>query len=130
MTKELRTAKRLDLSDAEYATYTGIIDYGFYKIWCLNGKAHREDGPAVVRDTGEQIWYDAKLGLHRLDGPAWVHPNGRKEWHVANELHRLDGPAVENPDRENLWFIDGKNFSEEEFNRHPKVNKYREEHNV
>ena len=27
------------------------------KIWCLNGKVHREDGPAVEYANGHKVWY-------------------------------------------------------------------------
>ena len=27
------------------------------KHWCLNGKLHREDGPAIERADGSKSWY-------------------------------------------------------------------------
>jgi len=45
-----------------------------YKLWCLDGKKHREDGPAAIYN------------------------NGTKEWYLNNKLHRVDGLAVEYPD--------------------------------
>ena len=27
------------------------------KKWCLNGKCHREDGPAIERPNGTKQWY-------------------------------------------------------------------------
>jgi hypothetical protein len=41
------------------------------KSWCLNGKLHREDGPAIE-------WTD-----------------GTKHWLLNGKYHREDGPAVE-----------------------------------
>ena len=38
----------------EYAVK--VFDNGD-KSWCLNGKLHREDGPAVEYNNGEQRWY-------------------------------------------------------------------------
>ena len=33
-----------------------------YKAWYLNGKRHREDGPAIECADGSKIWYiDGKL---------------------------------------------------------------------
>jgi len=27
------------------------------KFWCLNGKLHREDGPAVEFENGDKVWF-------------------------------------------------------------------------
>lgn len=53
---------------------------------------HREDGPAVIRDTGDERWY--------LDGIP----------------HRIDGPAVVYF-KENIydWKIEGKSLTKFEF---------------
>ena len=38
-------------------TYTvNVYDDGD-KHWCLNGKLHREDGPAIERADGSKSWY-------------------------------------------------------------------------
>ena len=39
------------------------------KEWWLNGKLHREDGPAVERANGNKAWF-LNDKLHREDGPA------------------------------------------------------------
>lgn len=44
------------------------------KEWYLNGKRHREDGPAIER------------------------PDRSKEWYLNGEFHRVDGPAIERAD--------------------------------
>ena len=31
--------------------------YGGTKLWWLNGKLHREDGPAVEFADGSKLWY-------------------------------------------------------------------------
>jgi len=31
--------------------------YNDYRFWYLNGKLHREDGPAVERADGDRAWY-------------------------------------------------------------------------
>jgi len=54
------------------------------KEWYLNGKYHREDGPAIE------------------------HPNGKKEWLLNGMYHREDGPAVEHPNGTKCWFLNGK----------------------
>jgi hypothetical protein len=44
--------------------------------WYLNGKLHREDGPASIWVEGRQNWY-LNGERHRTDGPAIVYPDGR-----------------------------------------------------
>jgi len=62
-------------------------------FWRLNGKLHREDGPAIE-------WSD-----------------GHKEWWLNGKRHREDGPAVEFADGAKFWYLNGKQYTEEEFNR-------------
>ncbi len=38
--------------------YTGIVDWSYgTKFWFKDGKAHREDGPAIERSYGTKEWY-------------------------------------------------------------------------
>jgi len=60
------------------------------KEWRLNGKRHREDGPAVEWSGGAEEWY-LNGKLHREDGPAIKFTNGTKEWW-------LDGKQVTEED--------------------------------
>jgi hypothetical protein len=54
------------------------------RYWRVNGKLHREDGPAIEHDGGGLEWYR----------------NGR--------LHRLDGPAIErDAPTGSHWFVNG-----------------------
>ena len=53
---------------------------GVVKHWVLDGKYHREDGPAIEYATGERGWCINGL-LHRLDGPAIEGIDGRKYWY-------------------------------------------------
>ena len=66
-----------------------VFDNGT-KYWRLNGKLHREDGPAVEL------------------------ANGSKEWYLDDNLHREDGPAVEYADGDKEWYLNGKIVTEEE----------------
>jgi len=59
------------------------------KEWWLNGKRHREDGPAIE------------------------YPSGNRYWCLNGELHREDGPAIERPDGYNEWWLNGKYLTEE-----------------
>ena len=54
------------------------------KRWFLNGKFHREDGPAVE------------------------YAGGRKEWYLYGKYHREDGPAVEYTSGHKKWYLHGK----------------------
>jgi hypothetical protein len=54
------------------------------KLWHLNGKLHREDGPAIEYTNGDKYWY-LNGKLHREDGPA-VEYHDYKEWYINDEL--------------------------------------------
>ena len=54
------------------------------KRWTLNGKLHREDGPAFEEPDGSKFWY-LNGNLHREDGPAVEEPDGRKYWFLNDE---------------------------------------------
>lgn len=57
--------------------------------WLVNGKRHREDGPAVVRSCGTKEWF--LYGVpHRADGPAVERSNGE----VAFFMHGLPVQGV------------------------------------
>jgi hypothetical protein len=60
------------------------------KYWYLNGKRHREDGPAIEAN------------------------NGYKSWWLNGELHREDGPAVVDSYGDKYWFLNGEYLTEEE----------------
>ena len=60
------------------------------KEWWLNGKSHREDGPAVE----------------------WA--GGTKEWWLNGKSHREDGPAVEWADGYKEWYLNGEMVTEQE----------------
>ena len=51
------------------------------KHWYLNGKLHREDGPAIEYPNGDKRWY-LNGKLHREDGPAVEYANGNKYWYL------------------------------------------------
>ena len=65
-----------------------IDEYG-NKFWKLNGKSHRENGPAVEY-------------------------NGSKYWWLNGKLHREDGPAIISPFVKN-WFLNNIEYSEDEW---------------
>ena len=67
--------------------------------WYLDGKKHREDGPAwiVYYPNGqvqtEQWWLDGQG--HREDGPAWIEYS--KEGQVEIDTWYLDGQQYTDP---------------------------------
>ena len=89
------------------------------KVWFLNGKCHREDGPAIERAYGSKFWF-INGEMHREDGPAVERADGSKEWYLNGERHREDGPAVEYANGTKAWHINGKNLSEAKFNARTK----------
>ena len=67
-----------------------VLDSGT-RYWILNGKFHREDGPAVERVDGRNHWY-LNGEPHREDGPAIEWANGTKEWWLNGEIVTLLEP--------------------------------------
>jgi hypothetical protein len=58
-----------------------------------------------------RIEYKLNGKLHREDGPAMELVDGKKKWYRTGILHREDGPAVELPDGTKGWYIDGVRVS-------------------
>jgi hypothetical protein len=54
------------------------------KTWWLNGKRHREDGPAIE------------------------YADGTKYWYINDHPHREDGPTIEAANGEKYWYLNGK----------------------
>jgi hypothetical protein len=73
--------------------YTVKVYPNGHKYWFLNGKLHREDGPA----------YEGA--------------NGNKSWWLNGKYHREDGPAVEFANGDKVWYLNGKEVTEEEHKR-------------
>jgi len=67
-----------------------------YRIeYTLNGKLHREDGPAVIRFDGTMWW--CKDGIvHRTDGPAYIWNNGVMDYVNNGNRYNIDGTPVYN----------------------------------
>ena len=94
--------------------------YDTHTVWYnLEGKYHRENGPAIEWADGRKYWY-INGEPHRTDGPALEWANGDKSWLINGKLHRTDGPALEYADGTKSWYINGKEYSEQEFNEYIK----------
>ena len=97
-----------------YKEYTvKVYDTG-NKFWYLNGKFHREDGPAIELANGSKFWYLNDI-RHREDGPAVEYANGSKLWYLNGKLHREDGPAIEYANGTKRWFLNGQEYSKPVF---------------
>jgi hypothetical protein len=84
--------------------------------WYLNGKLHREDGPAIEYANGTREWF-LNDKLHREDGPAIECVDGSRYWYLNDNFHREDGPACEYIDGTRCWYLNGVEYTEEEFNK-------------
>ena len=90
----------------EYKVIESGIEYNVkeddeFIFWYLNGKQHREAGPATHTSNNEY-----------------------REWYRFGQLHRLDGPAIISPYGGERWFIEGKEVpceSQEEFEQYLKL---------
>ena len=60
-------------------------DYKYYpngtQSWKINGRFHREDGPAIIYSDGTKVWM-INGQLHREDGPAIIRSNGERVWYL------------------------------------------------
>jgi hypothetical protein len=63
----------------------------------------------------DSVEYRLNGKLHREDGPALEFANGDKEWWIDGKLHRLDGPAVEWADGAKEWWVNGTKYSGNDF---------------
>jgi hypothetical protein len=90
--------------------------------WLLNGKHHREDGPAIIFPDGFQSWW-LNDKRHREDGPAVIYPNGTKKWYLNGKYHREDGPAYIGSDGTQEWYVNDKHITKE-------VNDWANERNI
>ncbi len=96
-----------------------MVDYLGDKSYHLNGKLHREGGPAVENLNGYKAYF-IYGERHNESGPAVEFPDGKKEYYINGKLHRLDGPAIDG-DGYKAYFINGKRYSKEDYLKHPDV---------
>ena len=62
------------------------------KYWRCNQQYHRDNGPAIISYSGQQL-----------------------EWWLNDKRHRLDGPAVKLADSKLFWFINNQLVTEDEY---------------
>ena len=77
-------------------------------IYCVNGRPHRLDGPAIIF-SGIESWH--KHGrFHRTGGPSYTTPE-RTEWHQNGKFHRDGAPAISScifNEHKTQWYENGK----------------------
>jgi hypothetical protein len=84
----------------------GLVESNGDRAWYVNGKLHRDDGPALEEADGYKWWY--QMGrLHRTDGPATITNGGTKSWYINGQRHRTDGPAIEYFNC-SVWYQNGR----------------------
>lgn len=68
----------------------------------------------IVYDPHRQctIHYDDNDLIHREDGPALIFDSGTKKWSIHGKLHRLDGPACEWSDGSESWYANDYSISQ------------------
>jgi hypothetical protein len=55
-------------------------------------------------------WFNLQGQLQRVE-----YIDGSKYWYENGKRHRLGGPAIEHADGRKEWWIDGEDYTEEEF---------------
>jgi len=82
-----------------------VLDDGTIE-WRLDGKLHREDGPAYIDKDGSTKWFLNGIA-HRVGGPAIEASDGYKAWCQNGKYHNPDGPAIIYPDGGITWCLEG-----------------------
>lgn len=96
--REYRLNGRLHREEGPAIEHAKIEGEALSVEWYVHGRRHRKDGPAFETKSGAKLWY-RNGRLHRENGPALETRGGIKAWYFNGELHREDGPAVEIPRR-------------------------------
>lgn len=66
------------------------------------------------------LWKNVDGKMHRDDGPAAIYVNGDKYWFQNGKRHRLDGPAIEWQSGAKQWYYNDEHIfcqSQKEFER-------------
>jgi len=86
-----------------------IVKRNGFTYHFLNGKLHREDGPARYNEeNGAEFWY-LNGERHRENGPAVTEVDGSTQWWLNGHLHREDGPAIEiTKNGRKVWMLNGE----------------------
>jgi hypothetical protein len=66
-------------------------------------------------------WFNLEGKLHRENGPAVEYRNGYKAYYINGKFHREDGPAMEFADGYKVYYINDVNLTEKEFKNRTKT---------
>jgi hypothetical protein len=95
--------------------YTQVERYcSFFNMWLLQKRLSRDS--KIMTNDGNKSWF-LNGKLHREDGPAVEWNDGSKFWYLNNKRHREDGPAIEWADGDKCWYLNNERLTEEEFNK-------------
>lgn len=97
-----------------YKTYEVRVLHDGTESWWLDGKRHRENGPAITHANGTQEWW-LNDERHREGGPAFTGSHGEQYWFRQGELHREDGPAVIHSNGDQSWYLNNRLHCKEDF---------------
>ena len=67
----------------------------------------------VLNNGTHHWWLNGKL--HREDGPACEYYNGDRYWYFNGKCHREDGAAIECANGTRRWYLNDVEYTEEEF---------------
>lgn len=70
----------------------------------------------INKHPGMTTYHDRDGKLHRVDGPAIFFVSGGHQYRINDLIHREDGPAVQYDNGTHGWFLNGKHYTEAEFN--------------
>ncbi len=95
-----------------------VVTEGDWTMWFKDAEMkilHRDNGPAWESVNGDKHWYvDGKQ--HRDGGPAVVlADDGGEIWYKYDLRHREDGPAVEGPNGGGQYWLNDKRLTKEEW---------------
>ena len=103
----------------EHLRYKITTENGTIRYHNAFGEPHREDGPAVIHSDGSEEWY-LNGKLHREGGPA-VYGSGVDGWFINGKLHREGGPAVEFTDGHGEYWVNGDHKYSQCVSKRPSV---------
>lgn len=104
--------------DGPAYTKTGVDEEGWYEEWWQHGEVHRDDGPAIIASDGSWEWY-SRGKKHREGAPAAFDGQGGYAWYCNGQLHRLDGPAITYADGRCSWWREGVRVDQDYGNGEP-----------
>ena len=84
--------------------------------WCKDRNKIKTFDKQVFRVSqfGDKWWY-LNGKIHRENGPAIEYRNGDKEWYLNGKIHRENGPAIEWADGTKHWYLNGRCYTESDY---------------